>query len=286
MPGQTSFGTTTSFGISNIGGQAAKVMKYTRNASPPDNYVAGYAMQHGIAPNGNGSLVNRWTLIADMLIPDLSQGDGYTAVIEIQNDPNSDADVSIHEEAPGVGGIGISGQYEGNITAGQWHRIIVAVDMAADTPVPVMSKFVDGAKAADQTIFGAPAVLDGRFALSPVAHLFSDGEHDNEVNTYYVNSVQIRDGKLDDYEAAALGGPQASGIPQVIPGSGAVTRPTLSLSRTSNGLTISWNASATGFLLETTPSLSSPNWATVPGVTGNSVTVSTSAGPAFYRLRQ
>jgi len=38
--------------------------------------------------------------------------------------------------------------------------------------------------------------------------------------------------------------------------------------------------------LETTPSLSSPNWTTVQGVTGNSVTVSASVGAAFYRLRQ
>jgi hypothetical protein len=158
--------------------------------------------------------------------------------------------------------------------------------MAADTPVPVMSKFVDGAKVADQTIFGGGNTVDGRFSLNPVAHIFSDGGHDDEVNTYYVNSVQIRDGKLDDYEAIALGGPQASGIPLVIPGSGTVTRPTLRLSRTSTGLTISWDASATGFLLETTPSLSSPNWITVQGVTGNSVTVTTSAGAAFYRLRQ
>jgi peptide methionine sulfoxide reductase MsrB len=286
MPGQTSFGTTTSFGIPDMGGQPAKVMKYTRNENPPDNYVGGYAMNHGIASNGNGSLVNRWTLIFDILFPDLSQGDGYSGILEIQNDPNSDADVSVYQVSPGVGGIGISGQYEGNISAGQWHRIVVAVDMAADTPVPVMSKFVDGAKVADQTIFGGGNTVDGRFSLNPVAHIFSDGGHDDEVNTYYVNSVQIRDGKLDDYEAIALGGPQASGIPLVIPGSGTVTRPTLRLSRTSTGLTISWDASATGFLLETTPSLSSPNWITVQGVTGNSVTVTTSAGAAFYRLRQ
>ncbi len=286
MPGQTSFGTTTSFGIPDIGGQPANIMKYTRNESPPDNYVGGYAMSHGIAPNGNGSLVNRWTLIFDILFPDFSQGDGYSGILEIQGDPNSDADLSVDQVSPGVGGIGISGQYQGNITAGQWHRIIVAVDMAADTPVTVMSKFVDGAKAADQTIFGGGNTVDGRFSLNPITHLFSDGGHDDEVNTYYVNSVQIRNGKLDDFEAAALGGPQASGIPVVVPGGGVVTRPTLSLSRTPGAFTISWDASLTGFVLETTPSLSSPSWSPVPGVTGNSFTVTTTNVAAFYRLAQ
>ena len=100
MPGQTSFGTTTSFGIPDIGGVPANVMKYTRNESPPDNYVGGYAMYHGIPPNGGGTLVNQWTLIFDILFPDVSQGDGYSGIIEIQNDPNSDADVSVDRSFP------------------------------------------------------------------------------------------------------------------------------------------------------------------------------------------
>jgi peptide methionine sulfoxide reductase MsrB len=286
MPAQTSFGTTTSFGISDVGGQPAKVMKYTRNEAPPDNYVAGYIMHHGIAPNGGGSLVNRWTLIADMLIPDFHQGDAYTAVIEIQNDPNSDADISIHEESPGVAGIGISGQYPGNITAGQWHRIVVAVDMAA--AVPLFSKFVDGAKVADQTSASGIG-LDGRFALHDVAHLFSDGEHDNEVNTYYVNSVQIRAGKLSDDDVAALGGPQAAGIPLAIPPTSAVpggNQPKLTIARSQGGVTISWDATITGYVLESTPSLTNPSWTAVPGVTGSAVTLPATTGSGYYRLKQ
>jgi hypothetical protein len=79
---------------------------------------------------------------------------------------------------------------------------VVAVDMSAGTPV--ISKFVDGVKAADQS---TPEGLDGRFALSDVAHLFSDGGGDNEVNTYYVDSVQFREGKLGDAEIVALSKP-------------------------------------------------------------------------------
>ena len=60
MATQTSFNTTTAFGIPDIGGQVAKVMKYTRSETPPDNYVQGYTMHHGIAPNGGGTLVNQW----------------------------------------------------------------------------------------------------------------------------------------------------------------------------------------------------------------------------------
>ena len=180
MATQTSFNTTTAFGIPDIGGQVAKVMKYTRSETPPDNYVQGYAMHHGIAPNGGGTLVNQWTLITDILYPDLHQGDQYSPFIEIQNSTDSDADLAVHEESPGVGGIGISGRYPGNLTQGQWHRVVFAVDMAV-TP-GVISKFIDGVKAADQTDADGSG-LDGRFSLSDVAHLFSDGGHDNEVNT-------------------------------------------------------------------------------------------------------
>ncbi|HVY70595.1 MAG TPA: LamG domain-containing protein, partial [Verrucomicrobiae bacterium] len=284
---QTSFGTTTSFGIADIGGQAAKVLKYTRSETPPDNYVPGYTMHHGIAPNGGGTLVNQWTLVTDILIPKLTEGGStYTAVIEIQNDPGSDADISIHEESPGVGGIGISGDYPGNITAGQWHRIVVAVDMSA--AVPVISKFVDGVKAGDQ-INASDRGLDKRFSLSDVAHLFSDGGHDNEVTTLYVNSVQIRSGKLSDDDAAALGGPQASGIPMAIPtggGTPVTTQPKLKISVSEAKLTISWDATVTGFTLESTTSLISPTWTAVTGVSNNSVTVDVAAGAKFYRLKK
>src|SRR4030095_13005765 len=117
----TPVGTTASCGIPDGRGVPSKVMKYTRNETPPDNYVQGYTMPHGIAPNGGGSLVNQWTLIVDILYPDLHQGDQYSAFIEIQNSVDSDADLAVHEESPGVGGIGISGRYPGNLTQGQWH---------------------------------------------------------------------------------------------------------------------------------------------------------------------
>jgi len=282
MSTQTSFNTTTGFVIPNIGGAVAKVMKYTRSETPPDNYVQGYTMHHGIAPNGGGTLVNQWTLITDILYPDLSQGDQYSAFIEIQNSTESDADLAVHEESPGVGGIGITGRYPGNLTQGQWHRVAFAVDMAANPGV--ISKFIDGVKVGDQTDAEGNG-LDSRFALSDVAHLFSDGGHDNEVNTYYVNSVQIRDSKLADSTIAALGGPQASGIPG---GPTTASPPTLSIARSADGknLTISWDPTVTGFTLEGTPSLTNPNWLPVPGVVNNSVVVNTTTGTQFYRLKQ
>src|SRR5947209_5614548 len=79
----TSFGTTTSVGIPDIGGKPAKVMKYTRDEFTPDatdQNPRGYIADHGIAPNGNGTKVNQFTMVVDMMIPDLHQGDAYNTV--------------------------------------------------------------------------------------------------------------------------------------------------------------------------------------------------------------
>jgi hypothetical protein len=278
MNTQSSFNSTTGFGIPDIGGTPAKLMKYLRSETVPDNYVAGYTMHHGIPPNGGGTLVNQWTLLTDILIPNLHQGDWYSAVIEIQNSTDSDADVSIHEESPGIGGIGISGRYPGHFTAGEWHRVVVAVDMADTTGGihGVMTKFIDGVKASDQ-IDADGTGLDGRFSLSDVAHIFSDGGHDNEVNSYYVNSVQVREGKMADSEIVALGGPQASGIP--------VPHPKLITSVNGNSLTLSWDPAVAGFNPESTPSLANPVWTALAGAVNNSVTVTIGPGNQFFRLK-
>jgi hypothetical protein len=63
-------------------------------------------------------------------------------------------------------------------------------------------------------------------------------------------------------------------------------RPTLSIARTGDTVTISWPANATGFTLETSPTLSPATWTPVGGVTGNSVSVPASGNASYFRLRQ
>src|SRR6185436_9241865 len=83
----------------------------------------------------------------------------------------------------------------GTFTAGAWHRVAAAYYMAATPPVVV--KYVDGIKQDDWT---ANQGLDNpRRALLPTAILFADGDQD-ERRVMYVNSVQIRSGRLTDAE--------------------------------------------------------------------------------------
>ena len=101
-------------------------MKYTRDEfddQPDDKNPRGYLCHHGMAPNGGGTKVNQFTMIMDMMIPDLHLGDGYNTVVkwEAVDDFTVDGSISIKANDIGgdnTGGIGISGQYTGDGTPG------------------------------------------------------------------------------------------------------------------------------------------------------------------------
>lgn len=194
----TRFGTTTSFGVPDINGVPAKVMRFGGSTSPS----IGFVMTHGAAPNGTptATRVNQWTLIVDIMVYEDNKWFSF-----IQTDLTGDGDLFKNP----AGGIGISSSYQGTMVPRNWHRVAFAVDMASDAPV--ISKFIDGVKVNDQART-APQV-DARHSLRPIAQLFQD--EDGESQLAYINSVQIRNYKMRDHEIAALGGPNAEGIPLV-----------------------------------------------------------------------
>ncbi len=199
-PGFVEFGTTTSYDIPDINGVPATVMRFNGpHTSRPD---VGLIMKHGAVPNGGptASRVNQWTLIVDVLVDDTNRWFSF-----IQTDLTGDADLFKNEG----GGLGISGNYQGAIGAREWHRVAFALDLVGDAPV--ISKFIDGAKVADQSRT-APQ-LDLRHSLGPVAWLFQDENGESQLG--YINSIQFRNYKMRDQEIAALGGPDADGIPLV-----------------------------------------------------------------------
>ena len=61
--------------------------------------------------------------------------------------------------------------------------------------------------------------------------------------------------------------------------------PALTVALSGKNVVITWPASAAGYVLESSPSLSAPSWTTVPGVSGTSATVPIGAGNRFFRLR-
>jgi len=140
----TSFGTTTSFGISDIAGQPANVMYY----APSIASWGGYVTPHGVAPNGGGTNANQYTLIIDLLCPASSMGT-YRALW--QTDPSNtdtDADAFIN---PG-NGLGISQQYDGLLTGDAWHRVVLAFDLTKRE----LGKYIDGTNVLSAAVGASP----------------------------------------------------------------------------------------------------------------------------------
>ncbi len=202
----TSFGTCSSLGIPLLNGVDAPVMKIlpTDGLGRPVEDNFGFIMDHQIAPNGGGTLVNQYTIIWDLYWP----GSGIIPLFNCQNTNNAPADGSLFLQGNAIG----QGSYvmtHTNVSAG-WHRIAVSVDLSQG----LVTKWVDGVKAQDWT---GQSLDAARRAWQPLVLLFADGDGDDHSQTAYISSIQVRSGKLGDAQMVYLGGPSASKIPQSIP---------------------------------------------------------------------
>jgi hypothetical protein len=233
-------------------------------------------MEHRFPPNGGGTKVNQYTIIYDIMVD--SSGPGAASLLQISSLSNTDdGDLFWQGNNFGQGSGGYNGT--GAFTPSAWHRVIAAYDEAANPPV--VTKFVDGVKQDDWT---ANQGLDAaRRALQPTAILFGDGDQD-ERRIMWVNSIQIRAGKLSDAEMEALGGPTPNGIPILIPT--LALPPALAISRNASSITVTWPIDVTGYTLESSPTIEGPTWTAVQGVTANSVTINAGSGNLFLRLKK
>lgn len=197
------FGTTTSFGIADIGSSAAHVMSF-----PNFTLYDGIQMFHGIAANGGGTYVNQYTLILDMLWPAGSDS-VYRAIFQTYDYNTNDADFFIGTS----NGIGISGDYDGLIEPDTWYRIAISVDLSDAR----MDKYINGSLVGSQVLGSG---VDQRWALYPAEFgqallLFTDD--DDETAPGYVNSISIISCPLTAAEVASFGGPSAAGIGEYSP---------------------------------------------------------------------
>jgi len=274
--GLTVFGTCSSFGIPLINGADATIMKVPGGAGVNGNNNFGYICDPQIGPNGGGTKVNQYTIIWDMYYTS-----GTLPFFNCENTNNAPADGSLFLQNGQMGqGSGGYVMDNGNITSG-WHRLAFAVDLSQN----LITKWVDGVKAQDW-VSAANALDAPRRAWQHTVLLFADGDGDDHDAAVYVNSIQISHGKLSDAQMEALGGPSANGIPVVAPEGSAVNPVTLNVAKTGNSLTISWPVADSGYVLQSTSTLTAPSWQPVPGVdyVNNTVTVSIGPGAMFFRL--
>ena len=249
----TTFGSTTSFGLPDLAGAPGGVLRYV----PSTPNWGGYRMFHGAAPNGGGNYVNQYTIIYDVFYPSASHNQ-WRALFQTATSNNNDGDFFINA----ANGVGISGNYQGSVPPATWTRIALAVDVSSPLS-PAVAKFINGVKVGYQT--GLSGGRDGRFSLSDSALIFADEDGENAET--YVSSVQFWNGKLPDALIAAMGTPTAAKIPgsitaTLVPGGIAIYR--------------------TGNLgVEQADTLNGP-WTLIPGA-ANPLIVPASGAAKFFR---
>ncbi len=248
----TTFGTTTSYGLPDINGVPTSVMHFVPSGSP----WGGYKTFHGAAPNGGGNYVNQYTLVYDLYYP---VGGNWRSLWQTGLANDNDGDVFINT----ANGLGISSIYDGFISEGTWHRVAFAFDLTGPGQAPVLTKFVDGVKVGNQTT--GLSAKDGRFALDAAALLFADNDGDQAET--YVSSVQFSNGRRPDAYLEALGGPNARKIP------GAITATTQG-----GQIIITWTG---GVPLETADSAGGP-WRIVDGAT-SPYPIASPSGAKYFR---
>lgn len=197
----TAFGTTTSFGIPNIGGTEAKVMRFGTNTIP-----AGYGIAAPAAGNGGGSQVNQWTLLLDVLYPPAAMGK-LRAIAETDGGATVDADIFIGAND----GLGV-GSFAGAVKVSTWHRL----GIVADTAKNELRFYIDGAQVLVRNA-GNTAAVDGRWALSVGGNLNLFADDNGQAAGGYVNSIQLHNAALSKGQVRALGGATAAGLPATIP---------------------------------------------------------------------
>lgn len=258
--GDTQAGTT--FETMTINGQPAKVMGF-----PAATVEQGYVLTHGASPNGGGQFVNAYSVIMDVMFPADSTG-RWRGLWQTSESNGNDGDFFVNTG----NGIGISGNYSGQVLADTWHRIAFVVDL----PNALLSKYIDGVQVGTQGITG----IDGRYSLGATALIFTD--EDGETAPGYVNSIQFLEGALRAPEVAALGGATAAGI-----GSGPAPTPLrASIQQSGASFTISVTGGGT-LQLQRKLKLTDAAWTDVgaPSTTG-SFTVNNDQASAFYRVVQ
>lgn len=169
--------------------------------------------------NNGGATVADYTMVWDLFRPGPSwhisslEPGKWLPLFQTNLSNSNDADFFINQ----TGGIGIDGQYDGQVTNSRgnisWDR--VAVTRAADG---TMKKYIDGAKVGQQSAAGTRWDIDGAFNIL--------ADNDDESSTGFLSSFRFVDSVLDDTEIGALGAVHAGGAN--VPGQQLIADPAVS----------------------------------------------------------
>ncbi|WP_340116978.1 metallophosphoesterase, partial [Pelagibius sp. 7325] len=185
-------GSPADFGIADLPGGTATVVGFPRSTD-----TQGYLVKPDFAPDGGGAFT-QYSLVFDVYFP--NQEGSYAAFLQT-NIANTDDGEAFRNAS---GGIGISGNYQGNLTLDAWHRVAFTFEDQGGSLT--LRKYIDGVKVGEQSVDPA------RFSIDPEDGFLIFTDEDGEVFSGYLGSFLFTADLLSDADLAALGGADAGGI--------------------------------------------------------------------------
>ena len=187
----------------------------TTAAAANTNYLRA---THGIAPNGGGTKVNRYSILVDLFSPVASRSSWRTiyqteyTTTTTGVSPDAEYFIRNNNDLLGTADMLYSATA---IQEANWTRLVITVDLtkAGGAAAPRMISYLNGGTGMNHAGTAAATALDLRFALGSTINFFNDNDGDNA--PLNVAALAIYDHALTAAEVTALG---AAGAPIPVPG--------------------------------------------------------------------
>lgn len=205
-------GTLSSYGAPALPGGDATVLRFT------DTSVnQGIQVPTNMAANGGGTKVNQYTIVADIMFT--AYPGGWGTLFNVEDTYASTIWIDASDGSFG-GAQPVGGYAPTDIQTNTWYRLATVIDIKSGAMWVYLNGelrgFRDGGAKGTRPI----NTLDSAMALNPgvssIINLFtnSDGGYSGEG---YINSLAAYDTALTAGEIAALGTPDADGLPTAAP---------------------------------------------------------------------
>ena len=160
-----------------------------------NNYAAAiglgsyFEMNHGIYGNGDGFMVNEYTLQIDFSVPEAGIWHAF-----FQTEPANGGDADLFTNTSNKIGTAATSYSAGTIVANTWYRMVITVKNGYFFKI-----YLDG----EPFLNAAGQSVDGRFALAEKLLLFADNDGDD--GTIQCSEVSIWDVVLTEEQVKKLG---------------------------------------------------------------------------------
>ena len=168
-------------------------------AQGPDSAIA-------VTPTGLSGRIDTYSIVVDLLLSPTAGR--WTSLFQTDPTNGGDGEIFFRNDG-GTASIGISGDYDGALTLGEWGRVALVFETDA-TGRQTLAKYLDGALL-DTQVVDADVSDGSRWSLDAAEGLLLLADNDGETSEVALNALHFTPEALDAAAIAALGGPDVDG---------------------------------------------------------------------------